>query len=777
MTRKDFLPLLLALFFYLLSFPEISPVYGTGLDPSYTWALNWLFVHDRQVLTDLFYSIGPLGFLKFPTTEGNNLLYFYLFFSFLKILFLFLLLRISFRSAGEARYTGMLMLPAISFYFDLDILLIGNCFLLLYLYLKNKNIIAFLLASLLCSMAILIKSSIGISCISLLTSSLILHLFLIRSVKQTSFYFTAFLCLYSIPLLLVFGNFEKIVTYHIHIKLLSDGYSTALALQTHNNWWLLTSFLLCFGVAPFIFKSKDTKLIFPLLLFPLFALWKHSMGREDISHNAILLYALFMLWTSILILTAEFNFKTIGLAMLSIGLYLSNMLQIPGAQSYELASGGPSYFYNSIIEFSKTKKTSEAISLKNIAPQILSPSTRALIGDSSIDIYPWELSYLPANHLHWKPRHTIELSASSTKYISEETSKSYLPPHAPEFILFHLQNDQWGGRFGSLDGRYILNDEPRVIYAILNHYTLAEKNPQYLLFRKNNKEKLTPPTASHQQYSIWNEWIPLPPISDTSLLRMRFYHQKTFLGKLKNFLYKDEEYYIDYLFSQDSILTYRFIPSNAADGLWLHPFILNPYSKAPEAPVQKIRFRHSASSILVEDAIGVQWESIDLVSSEGLRSKTLDLFHKTDLVAEKIIWYLKNDFEQSRNTKSIDSTYHSSGNYSMKILPEEYSYAYKLSLDSLWKKCDCDRLNLSARIQYLANSSAQALLVMNVDSTDKRSWKATNLTTTTREQWLPSYIEQTIHRAETSEGKLYVYIWNNGTKPVYLDDFILTVKY
>ena len=45
-----------------------------------------------------------------------------------------------------------------------------------------------------------------------------------------------------------------------------------------------------------------------------------------------------------------------------------------------------------------------------------------------------------------------------------------------------------------------------------------------------------------------------------------------YYGMLKSFLYKSEEYLIDYSFNDGSIITYRYIPSTARDVIWIHPF-------------------------------------------------------------------------------------------------------------------------------------------------------------------------------------------------------------
>lgn len=58
MFRKSFWdrrwPAIVAgIFLVLLTYPAFEPDYGTGLDASYVWGLNWLFDHDYNTLIRL----------------------------------------------------------------------------------------------------------------------------------------------------------------------------------------------------------------------------------------------------------------------------------------------------------------------------------------------------------------------------------------------------------------------------------------------------------------------------------------------------------------------------------------------------------------------------------------------------------------------------------------------------------------------------------------------------------------------------------------------------
>ena len=101
--HKTYLPLIVIVaIIFTLTCQEFSPDYAPGLDSSYQWGLNYLFVHDYGTLQQLIYPIGPLAFLKMPTTEGANFAMALIFYLIVKCGFLVL----GFKAAGAIDNEG-----------------------------------------------------------------------------------------------------------------------------------------------------------------------------------------------------------------------------------------------------------------------------------------------------------------------------------------------------------------------------------------------------------------------------------------------------------------------------------------------------------------------------------------------------------------------------------------------------------------------------------------------------------------------------------------------
>jgi len=162
---------------FLFTFPAFYADYGTGLDPSYVWGLNWLFVNDYNTLTQLIYPFGPLAFLKIPVVIGKNALIAISFYCILKVGFIWLMFKLADMMKHTDKLAVILIVFVVSFFTDIDFLLIGCCLLLILMDYKKKNIFAFTLSVLIAFIGLFIKVSIGVSALSIVGISVLVRLF------------------------------------------------------------------------------------------------------------------------------------------------------------------------------------------------------------------------------------------------------------------------------------------------------------------------------------------------------------------------------------------------------------------------------------------------------------------------------------------------------------------------------------------------------------------------------------------------------------------------
>jgi hypothetical protein len=86
-------------------------------------------------------------------------------------------------------------------------------------------------------------------------------------------------------------------------------------------------------------------------------------------------------------------------------------------------------------------------------------------------------------------------------------------------------------------------------------------------------------------------------------------------GKILGFLYKTEEYLVDYQTKSNKIITKRLIPENAQDGIWVNPFLRDPKDSSANEMIDRIRFRCTYPA-MNESGFSFQTESIPYVPKD-----------------------------------------------------------------------------------------------------------------------------------------------------------------
>jgi len=753
---------------FLFTFPVYYGYYDTGLDPSYLWGLNWLFVNDYQMLTELIYPFAPLAFLKIPVAIGHNLFFAILFYSILKIGFIWLMFNLSDTMEKANKITVIFIVFIVSFFMNIDFLIIGCCLILNLIYYKNRNFISFIISVLLAFIGLFIKISIGISALSIVGVSVLVSLYHSKDIKLLLKQTGIVVVIGFITGILVFKKASLYFHFLIGTFKLSGGYDEVLSLHPYNNWLLLGFFLFLMILFPFICREKDVRIACLLSVFSLFAAWKHSVVREDIYHYSILLTFLFLFWGIIFLVTSKEKL-TLLIASVTILLLYANMrnVNIPEYRGIKKEIAGINNFRD-VLNYRTFKQKAFSISENNVAKNRLSPELQEIIGDATVDVYPWDFSYIAANQFKWKPRKTLELGASSSRWASEKASENYLlKENMPQFILFHTETDRHGGKFGSIDDRHILNDEPLVIYNLLNNYTLQEKTDKFLLFKRNTVSRFENIDLDEIQDYKFGEWIDIPSHTD-KIIRLKVFSKNTFIGKIIKILYKETSYFIDYQFEAGIILTYRYIPATAVDGLWCNPFIRYPNTAEIESKVVKIRLRN-ANPVCVKESFKTQFQHITLKSElRDLTGINNVLFHKSITPSKKVLVDMTQQFDNEL-TKSTG--------FSRKVEKNGYSYTYKIDLDSLFRIVDTDTLIIETNVNAI-NYFSDAGLVISTEGTGADFWEVTYLPySISKKLWHYSYLNKLITKDKHASGILKVYVYNFGYAPVYVDNFRVCISF
>lgn len=773
----------------ILSFPLLDPTFSTGLDPGYFWALNYFFdKHSVEIWRSLIFPIGPLGFLHAPYAIGNNLLIGASILFLTKAVFIFHLLFLGFKINNHKLYLlDFIVALVISYFAGLDFSIAGTVGALLLLFRQNNNKACFIAACLMAAFGWYVKSSIGVLSFSIVVSFVLIDYWHNRSVSKLLFYFLSGFISLLVVGLIIFQNAVSVFAYSFNTLKLVFGYSGALALFPQNNWLLLGSVIALFILFPFIIKDRNALFAFAILAFSVFAAWKHSISRQDMYHYKALLYYFVVVFGIITVYAHRKNIYNFIVPVGIILLFYFNAYNLDYFTGYSVELSGYKNYYRTFIEYKSFNKKSAIQSFNNIEINAVGDSVKKIINNQTIDIYPWDLTYVPANNLNWKPRTTL-VSGSYSSWLDKKSSENFSIENGPEFILFHLVNDRWGGDVGSIDNRYLLNDEPQTIIEIFNNYNVVYKNNKYVLLKKARQENLGEPQIILSETTQWKKWIKVPDVKD-GIMRAHLKIKSSILQRLKSFFYKDEQLFIEYLFSDSSVFRYRVIPANAKDGLWINPFIHSFHSVKTEPPVTEIRFLCSNYS-LYEKEISIDWELIKVkeqnsASSIDLSNKAFLLFGKKTGSHDKEKYLFQSFYNFDKPNKqwskpaNLVTTQKFSGTYSEQVNKESFSSALKIKLDSIIHDSSAT-IVVKASTRVLAHKNDDAVLVISTERNGKTlTWDSANIRELTmdNDEWNFLYLEKKLDVAAFKEATLIIYTLNSGKEdqPIFVDDLNISI--
>jgi len=779
----------LAVLLVILCFPELDLTFTSGIDPSLAWLFNHLFESGTALGRNIIFPHGPLAFVMYPLY--NNIEAAVLINAIIKV---HLCLNVLFliRARENNRWIeGFFICVAFLVSLNFNLLLIGLQLSSYLLYLKKGNNYFLAIAFLATVFALYIRVYVAILTSLITLSFLIYHYINYKNQKKIILWCGSIVVLIVFFWVIISDNITGIVRYFYGMFQLSQDNSSAVSYYPDNNWWLLSAFLISITLMPLVPRSKKGVLFSSFTLLAVFAAWKHGMSREDIYHTRNLFLFIFMIYTLYIVYNRKHLLRNIILLTLALFAFEINISSLHGYVTKTYKLPGIANFIDFTLNHSDIKEKAKKISLKNIQSKILPDTMLNIIGNSSIDIYPWEYTYLAANNLSWVPRPVIQSYASYTSWLDRQNALHFESNEAPEFIIWELNKetkDINGGRLESIDNRYLLNDEPNTIYSIFKNYEVVFKSYDLLLYKKSSKEQLGYKKETGSVVGSWNKWIEVP-LGNGNIVRAKIEIRDNLLGRLKSFFYKSEECYIYYKLENNEILKYKVIPKNAMDGVWINPFILNPEMDNTELQVTSIQLR-SSNKRLMKEEISIVWEEILVIfdSSNGLLGKLFQpesLKRLTTESKEKDTLVVSTSyFESQENWEyNTEKNFISGKNNIITIPPGKFSPVFKLPLESsIFEGCSYnnEKIQVSFSTWIKAPRNGKSVLVFSINNGEKTL------------QWDPIYVNRFIINEEEmnyiygkrifslheyAEGSLLkMYILNSDELDLICDDLQVEIR-
>ncbi len=770
--QNNFLLLsILSVVILILTFPKIDPKIGSGIDNSYLIAFNHFFNSDIQVVKDLIFTYGPLGFLKHPLPMGNNLEIGVIFISILRLLFIFSILYLSIILRKKNILFSIILTFCIATLINFDTVFFGLITSNILIYRETNNKIFFLISLFFLILGLYIKITIGIIGLLIYASFIIIDLIISRNFKNIIFSIVGGTLFFLLVWFLIYHNFSGIFQFFYNLVVLGLGNSSAFSINPENNWLHLSLMFLVFIIIPFISKQKNVNFLYGILFLALFASFKFAFAREDIFHLNFFFNVLYMFIFFFLIYIKKIKVITYVLLSLLIVFFFGNLnsIEIEGSGKKPSFSGYKN-FVSIYFNFKTTKENSILTIDNNLKSKHLSHDILEIIGQKTIDFFPWEISYIIPNKLNYSPRPMLQNGCLfAPPKIDNENAEFISSDEPAEFFIWELNPNK---TLEGIDTRYIFNSDGNFLYEFLNNYKIIETDGDILLLQKTSKPRFNSPLVLGNNNYKFNKWIKIPEI-ENGVLKAKFEIHQTFLGKLKSLLYKEEEYYIEYELDNGAHIKHRFSRDNSMTGLWINPYLIRVSNELTGEKVSRIRFSFSDKEFLIKDEINILWEQFTF--NDTLKSSKQNI-HSAELIVSK-----KYDFENMNNElenwkSKIDSTRVFSGKYSLKMLDEDvYSPGFISEFHDVADTKFC-LISLSADVFLLEES--KPFLVFSVSRNGETIIWETNSQQSPdyiSNQWNKLKLDIIIHSNILADDKISAYLWNKDEKPLILDNLKMEV--
>jgi len=779
-------------------FPFPVSLFANGIDPPLAWVFNFMIRGNSALGKEIIFPHGPLAFLMYPLPEGSNLWIAVAIHLAARIFMAYCLLKLATRK--PLGYMAFALVSSFVLLAVNDLLLtLVQIIILCYLnFFERRNVTWLFPALILTPLALYIKAFVGI--VSMIITLSFAGIMIYRSIIGLESRHRLLLFL-IIPFILVlvwlglYGDLTGLAGYMKGMVYLAADNSAAVAVYPLNNWWVTGSALIV-GLILILINVRNVKLLqFAILAGPaLFAIWKYGMAREDYLHTSMLF--VFVMFTVLIyiILTSKFSIVNSVLSLLIIVLFYFTLQKSYYFEPFKIKVNGLQTLVSKALNNSYFADTCSAASEKAIARNKLDKEILDLIGNASVDIYPWDYSYVAANNLKWQPRPVIQSYAAYTRELDQLNAKHLESEKAPDIILWELRKitrDIHGGTLESIDGRYLLNDEPDAILEMLSRYELAAVQKgifPVLVYKKRANELKIKIKTIQQTKAGWNTWIDVHIESGTGIQRASVDMQRNLIGRIKSFVYKDEATFVYYMLENGDIRMYRIVPKNAAYGLWINPLITNPENGKVSLKVSKIMFRCSDREMM-KDEINIKLEELSLTgnptSDTDISSKTnpvKSFFGISDTISPTSVFTSENTLENASpywTAPDLSKITKTDRNNSFLLEPGAYSVSFEYELDSL--AAYSGGYIIRANVWAKAEPGVKAVYVISVEKDgESKLWKAIEAGDFIHDRQAFNFVtnyaipdNEILHEKGL---KVKVYAWNTGKETFLLDDFSVRIE-
>ncbi len=582
-----------------------------GVDGSFRFAFNAFISYPSKILETLYYPCGPLLFLRYPISFGDHILianYFELLIRLLLCLYIYQL--VSLLVNKQKLFWLILTALFCNYFLYFDFIIYAIVLYAGLAYILSNKFMFFIPGLCIIAISLFIKTGIFLPVLSII--SLVLFYLVINKNWRGVLFIISFLIFLSLVIVYAIGyNVSYLFTHFYRELQLSLTFQSEANVVANNNMLLLLVSVCLLFCLLFLKKSKTSNIAFFISSLFVFLIWKYSIGRQDEGHIYAWVRMLYLLFP-IYLMTSNNKIWTGLILFFSFCLYNLNIYNIYG-KPLDIFRSAPTFKnFNLLLLHPKENKAERMqVSRTETNKFILPDSISTLIGKSTIDCYPYELSYAFANNMQLHPRPCLQINAFGVQG-DRLDSIHFSGSRAPAYILWHSSYNGFCNLDG-LDSKLLQHDNYASMQSIIKTYSLIYYNlDNYYLFKKREtavKEII----IGAQSVSIYrNKWHSVGKLSKNYNTLLRANWNTSIWSRILAFLYKAPNYQIAIKMQNGQEHIFNLSISALQKGILINKIILNPLLEHRDVIAFKII---DSSSFTNVQPINAQLISTKLVSN------------------------------------------------------------------------------------------------------------------------------------------------------------------
>lgn len=395
-----------------------------------------------------------------------------------------------------------------------------------------------------------------------------IHLLSEKKVSRLFFFIAGMLASYVLCGLIIFHDKASLINYLIINKNLSFGNSVDMTMDVINSRSTFVAALLavaCLNIYLFL-KRRSLLLTINVLLLLFFKL---GFSRTD--HYVVY----FVVPTAALSLVMIFDKDKFGRLLFL--LTTASLYYISSTPSY---LGAPTK--NALLPAIDFSVGYEDRMQSVYGDFKLEDTILRKIGESTIDIYPYNNEYAFANKLNYKYRPSFQNYMTLTPALDLMNKKFFESSERPKFVLITSGLTCTSANcnvFDGFDQKFSLNEDPLTSSSILMNYhavavSKGKNGLPLILLEENNEHTVYSDSPISEELMNFGKWYKVPKAAD-GVTKIIPDFKLTNYGHIKNLLFRGSILKIRYKLVSGDIREYRLNIINSQNGVWVSPLLDN----------------------------------------------------------------------------------------------------------------------------------------------------------------------------------------------------------